>query len=788
MSRPVLSPVGLRLAAFAALACFTAAQWATLLQGAPTGRALLAALAATCGGAAIAWIGSRPGRGRWTVAAALAIALAAAALAAAAVGVPVRMLAPGGWGQLAGNVGDGIGRLGGVDYPYTGGDHWARLAVMLALPVLLAASALLAFWPGRRRRGAGIAALVLVLAGYGYAATLSPPGAPLLRGLVLLGLVAAWLWLPGLRRGDRLAATGILLAAGLAALPLAARLDARQPLIDWTAWDWGGGATSGAEFFVWDHSYGPIDWSRSGRALLQVRSSQPHYWRTIVLDRFDGVTWSSSQEATGASLDLPTGAEPRSVRSLDSRWIHAIEVSVSGLNSPYLIGAGSVLGVAGVTGAVKTDNGVALPPDGSLAPGDSYRVRVYTPDPTAAQMRASDGRYPPALSRYTTIGVPSHGTTIAKGGGLPTPGSPPGHPGLSVDTIERLTVPLRRAGAGPDPYVVRRLTASPYAGVYRLTRRVVAGAPTSYAAALAVDRYLRRGFLYDERPAERRYPLRAFLLRDRLGYCQQFSGAMALMLRMVGVPARVAEGFSPGTRHRDRFTVTDLDAHSWVEVYFRGIGWVPFDPTPSAAPAASRPIASGVAAALPEQRSKAPISAVPQSRRGKRIAPSEPTSPGGGRGVSPVLIGTGLLFAVLAAALAASWAMRSRRARALAPDELAEALSRELSRGLARLRRRPPPGETLLSIERGMRTLSGEPVAAYAASLRRTRYAPAAPPAPGAGERRRVRRAVGAGHGVRGRIRALAAFPPGGPSLWPALPGAPSRTAGSRPAPRRPRP
>ena len=488
MSRPVLSPLALRLAAFAALAGFIAAQWATLLERAPTGRALLAALAASCGAAGLAWLGSRGRRDAWAMAAGIAIALAAAVLAATAMGLPAHLLAPGSWGRLAHHVGDGINRLGGADYPYTGTDRWARLALMLALPLVLAAAALLAFWPGRRRRGARAAALVLVLAAYGYAATLSPPGAPLLRGLALLGLIAAWHWLPRLRRGDRLAAGAILLAAGLAALPVAARLDAREPLIDWTAWDWSTGAAAGAEFFVWDHSYGPIDWSRSGRTLLEVRSSQPHYWRTVVLDRFDGVTWSSSQEAGSASLDLPSGVEPRHTTALNPGWVHQIDFRIDEINSPYLIGAGSVLGVTGMTGAVKTGNGVLLPQDAPLTPGDVYRAQVYTPEPGAGQMRSSDGRYPPALRRFTTIGVPAHGTSIARGGGLPTADSPPAHPGLSVDTIVRLTVPLRRPGDGPAPFVSRRLAASPYARVYRLARRLTIGAPTSYDATLAIER------------------------------------------------------------------------------------------------------------------------------------------------------------------------------------------------------------------------------------------------------------------------------------------------------------
>jgi hypothetical protein len=155
---------------------------------------------------------------------------------------------------------------------------------------------------------------------------------------------------------------------------------------------------------------------------------------------------------------------------------------------------------------------------------------------------------------------------------------------------------------------------------------------------------------------------------------------------------------------------------------------------------------------------------VQQSRHGKQIATTAPAKhSGGGGGVPPLLIAAALLAAALGAGLACSWVMRSRRTRSLAPDARAAALSRELAQALGRLRRLPPPGETLLSIERSMRTLSGERVATYAAELRSSRFAPGSPAPPGPEERRAVRRALGSGHGLRGRLRALAAFPPGGP-------------------------
>jgi hypothetical protein len=251
--------------------------------------------------------------------------------------------------------------------------------------------------------------------------------------------------------------------------------------------------------------------------------------------------------------------------------------------------------------------------------------------------------------------------------------------------------------------------------------------------------------------------LRAFLLHDGVGYCQQFSGAMALMLRMMGIPARVASGFSPGTStDSGTYVVRDFDAHSWVEVYFNDIGWVPFDPTPAAAPAQSQTTGLGPRAPTVPPPAK---TIAPQSNGTVSLRRSEP--PGPGSSGAPLWL-VPVAIALLATGVVAT-AVRALRHRRPAPGGLVQAQLQELESALERLRSRPAPGTTLLALERRLELLAGPASAEYAARLRAARYAAGTHRPPTPAERRAVRRELTAGAGLGGRLRALLAMPPWGP-------------------------
>jgi hypothetical protein len=237
---------------------------------------------------------------------------------------------------------------------------------------------------------------------------------------------------------------------------------------------------------------------------------------------------------------------------------------------------------------------------------------------------------------------------------------------------------------------------------------------------------------------------------------------MALMLRMVGIPSRVVAGFAPGAFDKDRdiYTVHDTDAHSWVEVYFRGIGWATFDPTPSAAPAAAQKLELGGPVAIRRDGSS-------QVQGAGRREDIEAAADGGvlvdgPRGeATPLLpIAAGLLAAF---ALGAGFVTIARRRRLRSPRSPA-LQARELRDAIAALGWEAGPRTTLRGIETRFERVGRHAVSAYARGLREYRFSPRAGPPPGGRERRLMRRALARDGGLRARLRALRAVPPGGPA------------------------
>jgi transglutaminase-like putative cysteine protease len=118
-----------------------------------------------------------------------------------------------------------------------------------------------------------------------------------------------------------------------------------------------------------------------------------------------------------------------------------------------------------------------------------------------------------------------------------------------------------------------------------LAKQITKGARTPFDKALMIESYLHNKFTYTlnltGRPGDD--PLAHFLFETRAGHCEYFASAMAIMLRTLGIPSREVNGFLPGEYNElgGDYIVRASDAHSWVEVYFPGMDWQTFDPTPA---------------------------------------------------------------------------------------------------------------------------------------------------------------------------------------------------------------
>ncbi len=739
-------PLASRLLAYGALALFASWQWALLAAPAPRGRLVLAA-AVACATALGAHRTLRLDRVRRALVL-VALGIAALVLVLICAGLPVRLLAPARWGDLAAGVAQGLQSLPGVGVPYRGVDPWVRLVLVVACGLLLTVAgglAVRALHRGVRPLGAAIVLATV----FTIPVVEHTPSHPYAWGAAFTVLVGGLLWGDRLERAHLAPAAVFVGVAVIGGAVVAPGLDANRPWIDYQGIVESLNAPP-AIAFDWNHSYGPLDWPRDNRVLLRVAAPGPAYWKAVDLDAFDGVRWR-------AQASPPQGADTQTAPHHDN-WHATLRVSVRDLRSSAYVGAGTTLAIRHSPRLVlPSAPGTYATGREPLRRGDTYLTEVYTPHPSLHELSAAGTGYPAFTARYLSMDLPP-----SVGGPDPTvPGTPsalgpvrlefPNFSLRSHTSPPAAVNPRLRIAIDGDPL----LRASQYAPLYALARRLRAQARTPYDLIRAVQAKLAGGYAYTEhppRPLAHRPPLVSFLFDGRAGYCQQFSGAMALLLRMGGVPARVAAGFAPGTFDdgRKEWVVRDIDAHSWVEAYVPKIGWITLDPTPGVAPPRSQ------LANTPLPSTTRDLARRPDARRGDVPAAvpeaEAPRSPGDATVSMWALLAGALLAGMLGGA--GVYAVRSRRR----PEPVAHELA-ELERALRRTGRSPHPPMTLRALEH--RYAAHAPLAAgYVAAVRLERFG-GRREGPTREQRAGLRAELAAGLGPAGRLRSWWALPPG---------------------------
>jgi transglutaminase-like putative cysteine protease len=737
-------------------------------------RAVAWVIVATAGGGAVVAASRLRGRRR-------TLALAGAAVGALLAGYLVSgadpaLLKPRHWDELITGVAGGTQSLGTVRLPYDAQDPWPGIALQVIGAGLLVLAGLLAVWPRARGRGYPFLSLVALMVLIASPVVSLGGTRSLALGAVLAALTVCFLWLERLPLRPGLGVAALLGVALAGAVPLANLADRGEPWFDYRAFAEGLGPNDPVQF-SWRQGYGPITWPRDGNEVLRVQADQPMYWKARDLDVFDGRAWRVRPELQPPvrSGDAPWQADlPADWRSHPA-WTTTIKVSIRRMRSPSFLGAGTTVSITDNSRSVKT--GLASgtwDSVGDLRRGDSYVARVYEPKPTPAQLQGAVAGDDQRVDDDLLVTVPLKRPTVAGlGPGVPAvtaaqvqfrPWGDSRPPFASYSSVGRSVI------GRSDFRVQRVLRGSRYARTWALAQRLRRGAKSPYDFVQRVNRFLASPrFHYTEHPpapARGRLPLDAFLNDSHAGYCQHFAGAMALLLRMGGVPARVATGFTPGgfSKLHNAWVVRDIDAHAWVEVWFDRYGWVTFDPTPNATPARSQ--IAAITAAAPASGAS-PIldtgnpGGAPQNTKNKALpadqrlagfanaAPTPAAKPGGG----PPAWTWALLAAAVLALVAAFVVVLRRRG----PGPGMDRAIAELEAALRRCGRPLRPGTTLRQLEH--RLGDSPEIVAYLRALSAGRYS-ARPAPPPRGGRRALRRALGSGLGLTGRLRALWALPP----------------------------
>ena len=451
-----------------------------------------------------------------------------------------------------------------VDYPSMHGLILFAVFGFAALVGMLAAA--------KRPVAAGLALLV----GVGWPATLLPGDNPLFAGALALAGMLFILFLFRARgrtlRGlaPALVVGGLLVLAAVGASSTGAV--AKGAFLRWQQWDLYDRPDKAVSVsYVWTSNYSGLRFPKKKTVVMRVQVDGPRrplYWRATVLEDYNGGTWNETGDLSEPNpsreqievVDDPLlpGAGKRR-----ANWVQQ-EITIQALRDNHLIASAQpVRWRPGTSSNYQTGPSGIVTLEQSLRQGQQYTAWSYAPKIRPTQLGDAGTAYPDELDpRYFE---PLSGIQVPK---------------LGAEGREQFMNAL--FATTNDSFL------QAHRGLYQTAASLTRDSPTPYAAAAVLEAWFRNedggGFTYDQTPPQLPFgepPLVAFL-KDKRGYCQHYAGAMALMLRFVGVPARVAAGFTSGRWDPDQheWTVTDHNAHTWVEVYFPGRGWLAFDPTP----------------------------------------------------------------------------------------------------------------------------------------------------------------------------------------------------------------
>ncbi|HKE98561.1 MAG TPA: DUF3488 and transglutaminase-like domain-containing protein [Actinomycetes bacterium] len=575
---------------------------------------------------------------------------------------------------------------------------------------------------------------------------LGTAGLLLHEGRARLAAWGQWVASPRVRPGSRWRvpispanATGRRLAIGVGALALAVPWllpgYGQEPLLDYRA-ERGPATTASINPFV---SLKPNLLSRGNAALFTISAQEATYWRLLTLDRFNGVTFDTpAMRPTGqfvgdVSGDLEPGAPARRLEQ---------QITVEGWRGVWLPAAAAPLEVR-VRRTVLTNvvhRGITI--QGRWRRGFSYQVVSLIPDPDARLLRQPQHADRPELSRY-------------------------------------LELP-------------RNLDSR----VSQIAQDVAGTRPTAYDQALALQDWFRSGsnFTYDLDVPELLKgtdQLVRFLSTTRRGYCEQFAASMAVLARVLGIPSRVAVGFTPGELTGDGYRITAQDLHAWPELWFTGVGWIRFEPTPRPDQISDPFWTSPVGRTAAPPTTLPGVSPTPSASPGAGANPRLPDEATGGQAggdsggglLRNPFVQVALVLLLLVALLPAAKAARRGAARARAREPAAAV--RDAWAGLTdlaldvRAGRRPAESPGRFARRLGARFPdAAEPLERLTRVFERAVYGSRPPSAEQAGQARalaatargRILRALGwrdrlrAGLSLRSLLHAL----PGPRSVWPA--------------------